>query len=280
MAKLKNPLFSLDARNTLGKLITYVKRRGQNIAEAKPIPKDASSSNQLAWRTMYQLCTDLWHTLSATEKAEWESAARPRHMTGYAWYLSQCLRPNPGIYLPLLGGTMQGDIDMDSNKITGLVDPTQPHHAARKAYVDAATPDIGEGHINILAFNYSAINAGAWATTSRALQPLGFDLLNTTHADLDEIDFLAYLAAATYTLRVLTETNVSDGIVDIDIDGVEVASHDLYTPGLSWGVFKTTTGIVIANSGLKVITWRCHGKNAASNNHYLPITSLTFWRTS
>ncbi|GAJ19563.1 unnamed protein product, partial [marine sediment metagenome] len=35
----------------------------------------------------------LWHALSPEEKAEWESAARPRHMTGYAWFLSQALRP-------------------------------------------------------------------------------------------------------------------------------------------------------------------------------------------
>ncbi|GAH97344.1 unnamed protein product, partial [marine sediment metagenome] len=55
---------------------------------------------------MYQKCAALWHTLSADEKQEWESLATPKHMTGFAYWQSQCLRPNPGIYLPLQGGTM------------------------------------------------------------------------------------------------------------------------------------------------------------------------------
>ncbi|GAI39520.1 unnamed protein product, partial [marine sediment metagenome] len=31
MSNIKNPLFSLDARGSLSKAITYLKRRGQNV---------------------------------------------------------------------------------------------------------------------------------------------------------------------------------------------------------------------------------------------------------
>ncbi|MBA7658568.1 hypothetical protein ES703_66527 [subsurface metagenome] len=41
-------------------------------------------------------------------------------MTGFAYWQSQCLKPNPGIYLPLQGGTMQGKIEMDGWHIHGL----------------------------------------------------------------------------------------------------------------------------------------------------------------
>jgi hypothetical protein len=86
---------------------------------------------------MYEACSALWHTLSDAEQAAWESLARRKHMTGFALWQSQCLRPNPGIYLPLAGGTMAGNIDMANHKITGLPDPTADTQAANKAYVDA-----------------------------------------------------------------------------------------------------------------------------------------------
>lgn len=137
MAKLKNPLLALKAIGKIGS-ITLRRSRKQTIAEKVPVVPDAKTAAQLSWRTMYQKCVDLWHSLSSAERLTWESDARPRHMTGYAWYLSQCLRPNPGIYLPLAGGTMQGAIQMDGNQVHGLPAPVHVNDAARKAYVDAA----------------------------------------------------------------------------------------------------------------------------------------------
>lgn len=42
-----------------------------------------------------------------------------------------------GLFLPLAGGTMTGNIDMDGNFIVGLVDPVNADDAANKGYVDA-----------------------------------------------------------------------------------------------------------------------------------------------
>lgn len=137
MVKLRLPLFSFRSQGRLGSL-SFLRRRHQNIAESSPDIIDAQSAPQLSWRTMFQLAVEMWHALSAAEKAIWERNARPLHMTGYAWFISQALRPNPGIYLPLAGGTMSGDIDMDSNRVSGLPLPTANPHAANKEYVDAA----------------------------------------------------------------------------------------------------------------------------------------------
>jgi hypothetical protein len=123
-------------------MFSLARRLGRHILEKKPIPTDAKSPAQLFNRHMFTKCVDLWHLLSEAEKQEWESLARPRHMTGYAWYISQCLRPNPGIYLPLQGGTMVGDIDMDKNRLLKLPDPTDAQEAATKGYVDALTKII------------------------------------------------------------------------------------------------------------------------------------------
>lgn len=81
---------------------------------------------------MYQKCAALWHDLSAAEKQEWEALARPKHMTGFAYWQSQCLRPNPGIYLPLQGGTMSGNIDMAKNRLLRLPSPLDGQEPARR----------------------------------------------------------------------------------------------------------------------------------------------------
>lgn len=169
MVKLKNPLISLKASGRLGKGLTFLRRNSQDIAEKYPYPKDAQTSAQLAWRTMYQLAVDLWHALSAAEKKEWEAAGTTRHMTGYAWFISQALRPNPGLYLPLLGGTMQGAIQMDGQHIHGLPLPVHvndvwrrqdfqdfclPYHLTQGARVyHDAVQEIAHNTFTALAFN-------------------------------------------------------------------------------------------------------------------------------
>ena len=120
MAKLKNPLFSLHAFGLLARGITLRRHHHASIIQRAPTPTDAKTLAQLSWRTLYQKAVALWHSLDPTEHAAWESQARPLHMTGFAYFMSQALRPNPGIYLPLLGGTMEGDISMDGHSITDV----------------------------------------------------------------------------------------------------------------------------------------------------------------
>jgi len=117
MAKLKNPLVSLSATGRLTKALSLSRRKRLNIITTTPLPKDVRSLAQLSWRHMYQKAIALWNALSQAEKDEWESLARSRHMPGIAYFLSQALKPNPGLYLPLQGGTMAGDIDMDGHLI-------------------------------------------------------------------------------------------------------------------------------------------------------------------
>lgn len=155
MGKLKNPLMSLRASGTLSRVITFLRRRGVDIAEKTPRPIDVRSPNQLIWRHMYSKCTALWHELSSAEKLEWESLARRRHMTGYAWFISQCLRPNPGIYLPLQGGTMSGNIDLAKNRLLRLPVPS-----------DGQEPVTFGGHIGARVYHdkNQSIPNNTWTT--------------------------------------------------------------------------------------------------------------------
>ena len=133
MVKIKNPLFSLGAVGRLTRAITFTRRRKVDIAEKTPGMVDVKSYRQLTWRTMFLMARDLWIALNAAEKRAWESAGTARHMTGYALFISQALKPNPLIFLPLAGGTMTGPIDMGGNKIENLPDPSANQEADTQA---------------------------------------------------------------------------------------------------------------------------------------------------
>jgi len=179
MPKLKAPLLSLDARNSIGKVLTFVRRRGQSIAEKKPDVPDARSPAQLAWRPMFLLARDLWNALSTAEKQVWETAARPHHLTGYMWFMSQALRPNPGIYLPLGGGTMTGNIDMAKHRILKLPLPTDDQEAASKKYHDDNLPPGGytEGAKVYMSVNQSIPNT-TWTALNYDLEVFDTDTIH------------------------------------------------------------------------------------------------------
>ncbi len=176
MVKIKNPFVSWRASGKLGN-ITLLRRRQTNVAEKTPVVPDQKTPAQLAWRTMYQKCADLWHLLSAAEKAEWERQGTARHMTGYAWYMSQCLRPNPGIYLPLAGGSMTGAIDMAGNKIEDLPDPAADQEPVTRKYFDDNIP-VG-GYTEGARVQGAAQNIPHNTTTVHAF--------NSEHYDTDNI---------------------------------------------------------------------------------------------
>ena len=139
----------------------------------------------------------------------------------------------------------------------------------------------GEGHINIFPWNYNTIGQGTWVlstTVSTALWQ--FFWYTSTSNDGDELDYKVYLAAGTYTIRLIAQKQSAGGIVDIDIDAVEIASFDLYNGSSLYNQMFTDTGNVIAASGLKSLTLRLDGKNGSSSSYGAIINGITLWRTA
>lgn len=169
MTKLKNPLLSLGAKGSLARAITFLRRRNQDIVEDMPVPSDPKTQAQLSWRHMYQKCAVLWHALSVAEKREWAALASTRHMTAFAYWQSQCLRPNPGIYLPLQGGTMQGDIDMAKYRMLRLPLPIDDQEPMTIEYYNAnILPYLGTDSCRV----YHSVNQ---AVPHATLTTLTFD---------------------------------------------------------------------------------------------------------
>lgn len=201
-------------------------------------------------------------------------------MTGYAWYLSQCLRPNPGIYLPLAGGTMQGAIDMAGNKIEDLPDPAANQEADTQAARNAAIAIHGAGHITIIPTSYASIGQGVWTFAPETSGLLQLRQINPSQTNGDNISWNVYLAKGTYTIKLCTYTHSNAPIIDIDIDGTEVFSFDLYAAVGTFNVFQTQAGIVIPAANLYALKWRVHGKNPLSGNYRSHLFYIALWRTS
>ena len=221
MTKLKAALLSFEARKSIGNFLTFVKRKGQQLAEKKPEVPDARTLAQLSWRHMFLKVVALWHALTPAEQAKWESNARPHHLTGYQWFVSQALRPNPGIYLPLQGGTMSGDIDMDKNRLLKLPLPTDPQEAASKTYIDQALENF------MWAKFLNDTPSGIGAYFEMAPDPTGEAKSTFTSGVLDTGDdqpLFQWISDA-----VVSFTTIKTGIIRVHIHAQRIAGNKSIT---------------------------------------------------
>lgn len=97
MTKLKAPLLSLRASGTIGNQVSYEKRGRLNIARSKPTPAQPHSLLQTYHRWDYQDYCQWWHSLSDTEKQQWETDARPLKITGFNYWMRTRLLTLPDI---------------------------------------------------------------------------------------------------------------------------------------------------------------------------------------
>lgn len=148
----------------------------------------------------------------------------------------------------------------------------------RTGFSGIKQPTPGEGHLNILPWNYDSVGAGTWSIIVDAGQAFNFRY-GHGNFDLDNLSYKVYLAKGTYTLRVMSCLTLSAGITDFDIDGVEVASWDWYG-ATTYNYVNSQTGIVIATSGLKTLKMRLDGKNGSSEAYGTNISLISLWRTA
>lgn len=140
--------------------------------------------------------------------------------------------------------------------------------------------DPGEGHINMLPFNYSAIGQGTWVNQVNTSSYMNGWFANTSNSDGDNVEYKTYLAAGTYSLRILSLKAPGSPVLDVDIDGVEVASFDLYASSNQYNQLNDQTGITVATSGIKTIKLRADGKNGSSSGYAAYIQCIALWRTA
>jgi len=137
MAKIKAPLFSLDATGTLDKNITYKGKLRDQIAQKYSKPGDVnpfeSSPRQKDQRSIIRLITIHWQCMSSIDKLSWENAAKDVRFkgTGYHYFLHMA-QQNLTQYLGLVGyWSMNYNIndkipDLSGNGNHGTLSPIYP----------------------------------------------------------------------------------------------------------------------------------------------------------
>ena len=87
MPKVKGPLFSVSARKTLGKLLTFQRRPGGAAVYPYKKPKVPLTAKQILQRWLVAQAVACWQGLSDADKAVWELKAKGRGQSGYSLFI-------------------------------------------------------------------------------------------------------------------------------------------------------------------------------------------------
>jgi hypothetical protein len=139
------------------------------------------------------------------------------------------------------------------------------------------TPQVGEGHITIYPWNYSAVVAGTWANVQSGSYIWSSYWANSTHADLDQISYKAYMDIGTYTASFMVWSSTSTAILDLLIDSTSVGTVDTYGAGLH--AIKTIASIAVTR-GIKTIGIKANGRNGSSSDNYIILFGISLFRTA
>lgn len=71
MAKLTGPLFSLEARGSLGPRLTFSTRKSGSQVRYQRAQADYTNDARDEQRARFWVCVGWWHDLSSEEKSTW-----------------------------------------------------------------------------------------------------------------------------------------------------------------------------------------------------------------
>lgn len=89
MARVKGPLFSLDASGQLGEAIVYSKWKGREYVREYTVPQNPNSPTQINVRTAWDLLVKAWQAETAPTKLIWDEFANQFKMSGFNQYIGR-----------------------------------------------------------------------------------------------------------------------------------------------------------------------------------------------
>ena len=102
MAKVTGPLFSLDARGTIGKAITFAYWKGVNYVRSRVVPNNPNTDAQQAIRALITDATVAWKngaTVGTTQinsayKLAYDEASAGQRYSGFNLFIKQTVALN------------------------------------------------------------------------------------------------------------------------------------------------------------------------------------------
>ena len=96
MAKATGPLFSLDARGSIGKAIVYSIWKGINYVRRHVVPENPKTADQIVVRTVMADGSLKWKdgTIDAPSKALWDTFAEGKPFSGFNAYMKAYFTDN------------------------------------------------------------------------------------------------------------------------------------------------------------------------------------------
>lgn len=91
MARVKAPLFSLDASGQVGQSIVFSKWKGQNYVRQQFTPQNPNTAGQVTQRGYFSTSVTGWQALTAPQKQAWEDAAAGTGISGFNLYMRRSI---------------------------------------------------------------------------------------------------------------------------------------------------------------------------------------------
>lgn len=103
-AQVVAPLFSIDAKGNINRLITYTSAYGRKIVKKTPVSPLPASADQLGIRQVYNQGCLAWGELPVEEKEEYRERVKGEPLTGFNLFMSEYLTEN----IPIVGWAKYG----------------------------------------------------------------------------------------------------------------------------------------------------------------------------
>lgn len=132
---------------------------------------------------------------------------------------------------------------------------------------------------NMLTIAPDVVGQGTWVRFVSTNYLYNGSIYDATPLDGDNFTVNFRCPAGTYTLHFNDIQGASYGIVDVDIDGVEVGSKDMYSAGSVFTNVEEITGIVLSR-GDHTLKFRIDGKNGSSSNYFINLSHVSLQRTA
>lgn len=96
MAKVTGPLFSLDARGSVGRSIVYSIWKGVNYLRRHVVPQNPNTDDQIVVRTIITDGSQKWAdgTITASDKLLWNAYAEGQPFSGFNAFMKAYFNDN------------------------------------------------------------------------------------------------------------------------------------------------------------------------------------------